>query len=173
MAVTVIVRDRVKARTLDPCVLHRIKSRDNTFPSSLWANISFSLSSLLVPLWLPQVPGHCGNAETREARPKCHLKGPWLHWCTVWIQERLQAELLFPQGGTIQRKGIHTSKALPWNPGGLTLRLTILVLGSEEVLYSQPTLILSADHLKWSLRWDQIARPASHYVGPWKLLRSL
>lgn len=76
MAVTVIVRDRAEARTLDPGVLLKIKSRDSTSPSSLWADTSLSLSSLLVLLWLPQVPGHCGNGETREARPKCHLKGP-------------------------------------------------------------------------------------------------
>lgn len=117
--VTVIVTDKVRTRTLDPCAYHKITSRDSTFPSFPWANgFIFSILSSCVSV-LPQIPGCCGNGETGEARPKHHLKGPWLHRCTVWLQERLQIELLFLQGGTLQCKGIHVLKAFSWNPGDL------------------------------------------------------
>lgn len=76
MVVTVIVSDRVKTRTLDPCAFHEIKSGDGTLPSFLWANcLILSVLSSCTPV-LPQIPGHCGNVETGEARPECHLKGP-------------------------------------------------------------------------------------------------
>lgn len=130
-----VVRDKVKTRALDPCACHKVKSRNSTFPSILWADgLIFSVLSPCAPVSPLQIPGHCGNDKTREARPKRHLKRPWLHWCPVWLQERLQAEFLFPQGGTIQCKGIYMLKAFPWSPGGLPLRMMTLVLGSEDVL---------------------------------------
>ena len=48
MVVTVIVSDRVETRTLGPCVLHKLKSRDSTLPFSLRVKFLFSLLSLLM-----------------------------------------------------------------------------------------------------------------------------
>lgn len=54
MVVTLLVSDRVKTKILDLCVFHKIKSRDSTFPSFLWADVSFSLFSLPVLLCPPR-----------------------------------------------------------------------------------------------------------------------
>lgn len=75
MAVPIIVSDRVKTRTLDPCTSHKIKSTAGTFPSFLWVNDLISSPVLYSPM-LPQIPGHRGNTETREAGPKHHYEGP-------------------------------------------------------------------------------------------------